>query len=493
MDLLVISFNDFFSSKVLLVIAVAAFLASYLLYHTAKSPPNLPPGSFGLPLLGENIDFVSSVRAGTPLRFLASRVAKNGDVFKTSLLGHPTVVVCGPSANKFLFTSESNGRVLNYWPSSVLNIVGDHAPVCQYGAKHRRLRHLMLGCLSPQALQKFVGRVDEMTRQHFAEQWDGKEQVTVFPLLNHFMLNVACSFLVSVEEKALSARLLKNFSVVLAGMLGVPINFPGTRYHKAKAARTNLVKDLGQLIEQRTNEMRNGNHSVGKDMLSMLLSAEDENGDSLTPAEIHDLILFLLFAGHGTNTSALTFVVKFLAENPSCYNSVLAEQLEIATQKNPGDDLTWADLQKMKYTWRVIQETLRLSPPVQGGMKVANEDIVFNGYSIPKGWKILYSFYSTHHNAEFFPNPEKFDPSRFDQETHAAPAPYTFLPFGGGPHVCPGAEFTKMTLSVFVHRLVSRFKWAAVDPNEGVTFDPMACPRKGYPIHLFTFEQQQKI
>lgn len=98
-------------------------------------------------------------------------------------------------------------------------------------------------------------------------------------------------------------------------------------------------------------------------------------------------------------------------------------------------------------------------------------------------WMQLYwSANSTHKNPQYFPEPEKFDPSRFEG---SGPAPYTFVPFGGGPRMCPGKEYARLEILVFMHNLVKRFKWEKVLPDEKIIVDPMPIPAKDLPIKLF--------
>ena len=96
--------------------------------------------------------------------------------------------------------------------------------------------------------------------------------------------------------------------------------------------------------------------------------------------------------------------------------------------------------------------------------------------------QIYWSANSTHKNAEFFPEPMKFDPSRFEG---SGPAPYTFVPFGGGPRMCPGKEYARLEILVFMHHLVKRFKWEKMIPDEKIVVTPMPEPEKGLPIRLF--------
>ena len=93
----------------------------------------------------------------------------------------------------------------------------------------------------------------------------------------------------------------------------------------------------------------------------------------------------------------------------------------------------------------------------------------------------MWSVNSTHKNPKYFPDPEKFDPSRFEG---AGPAPFTFIPFGGGPRMCPGNEFGRMEVLMIIHRMVTQFSWALTYPDEAIVVDPMPIPVKGLPVLL---------
>ncbi|XP_042962683.1 beta-amyrin 28-monooxygenase-like [Carya illinoinensis] len=110
------------------------------------------------------------------------------------------------------------------------------------------------------------------------------------------------------------------------------------------------------------------------------------------------------------------------------------------------------------------------------------DSFTFNGFSIPKGWKLYWSANSTHKNPDYFPEPQKFDPSRFEGR---GPAPYVYVPFGGGPRMCPGKEYARFEILVFIHHLVKRFKWDKLIPDEKIVVDPMPIPAKGLPVRLF--------
>ncbi|CAN4080012.1 unnamed protein product [Withania somnifera] len=159
--------------------------------------------------------------------------------------------------------------------------------------------------------------------------------------------------------------------------------------------------------------------------------------------------------------------------------------MEIANSKTANDLLNWEDLRKMRYSWNVACEVLRLAPPVHGTFREAIEDIRYDGYMIPKGWKFHWIADDTHRNQDYFQNPDKFDPMRFQGN---GPAPYTFVPFGGGPRMCPGNEYFRMVALVFMHRVVTKFRWEKVIPDEKLTSAPTPRPAKELPVRLYPRE-----
>lgn len=136
----------------------------------------------------------------------------------------------------------------------------------------------------------------------------------------------------------------------------------------------------------------------------------------------------------------------------------------------------------MKYSWNVACEAMRIFPPLQGTYREALTDFTFDGFKIPRGWKLQSNVYSTHMNPEYFPEPEKFDPSRFEGN---GPVPFTFVPFGGGPRMCTGKEFARVAILVFMHNLVKRFRLEKVIPDEGMTANPIPKLVKGLPVRLY--------
>ncbi|KAG6431598.1 hypothetical protein SASPL_109677 [Salvia splendens] len=472
---------ELFYVSLLSAFVVAVSVSLHFLF-SKPAASGLPPGRTGWPVIGESLEFLSTGWKGHPEKFIFDRIARySSSVFRTHLLGERAAVFCGASGNKFLFSNE-NKLVRAWWPASVDKVFPSSSSSSSSQEEAIKMRRMLPGFFKPEALQRYVGIMDHIARRHFADGWEGRKEVVVFPLTKSYTFWLACRLFVSVEDPAHVDRLGGPFEKLASGLISVPVDLPGTPFNKAIKASNFIRNELLAIIKQRKVDLSDGLASPTQDILSHMLLTSDESGKFMHELDIADKILGLLIGGHDTASSACAFVVKYLAELPEIYEGVYKEQVEIANSKKEGETLNWDDIQKMKYSWNVACEVLRLAPPLQGAFREAMSDFMYNGFTIPKGWKIYWSANSTHINPECFPNPKKFDPSRYEG---AGPAPYTFVPFGGGPRMCPGKEYARLEILVFMHHLVRRFRWEKIIPDEKIVVNPMPIPAKGLPIRLY--------
>ncbi|CAH9106743.1 unnamed protein product [Cuscuta epithymum] len=467
---------------VLIVLASILILSTARFIHGKKKRSrNLPPGSFGWPVVGESLEFLRLSREGTPEKFVADRVRKyKSGVFKTSLMGEAVAVLSGPAGNKFLF-SNGNKLVATWWPASVQKLLG----VClttSAGEEGKKMKKLMSYFVSPAALQQlYIKDMDFVTQQHLQAHWHGEETLKVFHVVKLYTFELACHFFMSVEDPNQINKLSALFNIFLKGVISLPLDVPGTRFYRAIRA-TNLIREeLLAIVKKRRETMRQNGTSTANDLLSHLLLTPDDDGKFMSELHIVNNIIMLLFAGHDTSSVTIALLVKKLGELPHVYEKVLKEQREIASSKEVGEFLNWNDIQKMKYSWNVASEVMRLYPPVFGAFREALEDISYEGYDIPKGWKFYWNAPITHLNKSLFQDPMNFDPLRFEGD---GPPPYTYVPFGGGPRMCLGKEFARLEILVFLPNLIKRFRWSLLVPDEKVQYDPMPIPVEGLPICL---------
>ncbi|XP_031114790.1 beta-amyrin 28-monooxygenase-like [Ipomoea triloba] len=451
----------------------------YFITKANTSKPNVPPGSTGWPVVGENIDMVVS----GPEKYISDRMKKySSEVFKTSILGEKMAVFCGAGGNKFLFSNE-NTLLTTWWPQSVTKPL-----LCPTKAQNTILKISLLNrgftheILKPENLKRYVPTMDSMAKEHIAQEWAPSGEVKVYPLSKSYTFALACKLLLSIEGHKEVKKLSDPFILITSGMLSLPINFPGTAYNRAMKGGRMVRRQLMEVIKERKAESSLGKvEDEGRDLLARLLSATDEEGQHMNEEEICNSIIGLLVASYDTSSAAQTFVLKCLAEYPHIYDQVYKEQMEIAKSKGPNERLSWEDIQKMKYSWNVACETLRIYPPGQGAFREALTDFTYAGYTIPKGWKTFWSVYSTHKNPKYFPESEKFDPSRFEG---SGPAPYTYVPFGGGPRMCPGKEYARLTVLVLMHNVVTNFKMEKLIPDEKIVYTISPVPLNSLPVRL---------
>ncbi|XP_062192913.1 abscisic acid 8'-hydroxylase 3-like [Phragmites australis] len=431
----------------------------------------LPPGSLGLPYVGETLQLYSQ----NPNVFFASRQQSYGEIFKTNLLGCPCVMLASPEAARVVLVTQAHLFKPTYPPSKEL-MIGPQALFFHRGDYHLRLRRLVQGSLGPDALRALVPDVEAAVASTLAA-WDGHVDST-FHAMKRLTFDVG---VVTIFGRRLDGRfkdeLRRNYFVVEKGYNSFPNPLPGTRYHKAIQARKRLGAILGDIMEERRAQ-----GDLGGDLLGTLMQWHDGGGAALSDDQIADNVIGVLFAAQDTTASVLTWVLKYLHDHPKLLEAVKAEQMA-AYEENEGGrlPLTWAQTRGMAVTHRVILESLRMASIISFTFREAVADVEYKGFLIPKGWKVMPLFRNIHRNPEYFQDPQKFDPSRFK----VAPRPGTFLPFGSGVHACPGNELAKLEMLVLVHRLVTAYRWEVVGSSDEVAYSPFPVPKRGLQAKLW--------
>nr|GLL40460.1 wall-associated receptor kinase 3-like [Ipomoea trifida] len=360
----------------------------YFITKPNTSKPNVPPGSTGWPVFGENIDMMVS----GPEKYISDRMKKySSDVFKTSIVGEKVAVFCGAAGNKFLFTNE-NTLLTTWWPTSVTKpLLFPADDLKKIAITNRANLHEIL---KPENLKHYISTMDSMAKEYIAEKWAPFEEVKVYPLSKYYAFALACKLFLSIEGYDEVKKLLDPFLIVTSGMFSLPLNLPGTAYNRAMKGGSMVRHQLVEVIKKRKAEAMMSSSSgkveeEGQDVLGRLLSVTDEEGQHMNEVEIYNNIIGLILPSYHSSSAAITFVLKYLAELPHIYDQVYKEQIEIAKSKGPNERLCWEDIQKMKYSWNVACEALRLFPPGQGGFRETVKDFTYAGFTIPKGWKVF--------------------------------------------------------------------------------------------------------
>jgi cytochrome P450 len=255
---------------------------------------------------------------------------------------------------------------------------------------------------------------------------------------------------------------------------------PGRRRFTAALARLNTM--VWQLIE----EQRQSGRDRG-DLLSLLLASHDPaTGERMPAQRVRDEVMTLVFAGHETTALALTWTWYVLARHAEATDRLLREVAGVLAGRVP----TMADLPHLPYTRMVLEEALRLYPPVWMIARAARADNVIGGYPIPAQTTIFLSPYITHRHPAFWADQDLFDPDLFDPERFAphqtvSRPPCTYFPFAAGPRACLGAQLAMVEAQLILAQVIQVY---GVDVIAGQRITPQPAltlqPRNGVHVIL---------
>lgn len=426
----------------------------------------LPPGNFGLPIIGETLNFLRD------RKFAEKRYQKYGSIFKTKLFGSPTIVLTGAEANRFLFSQENKYFTVS-WPRSFEILLGENSIVLQTGNIHQQRRNLMAQAFQPRSLANYLPTIINISNEYL-EKWVNMKTFTWYPELRNYTFDIAGKIFVGKDQNDIT-RLTEQFEIWVEGLFSIPINLPGTKFAKAWQARQKLLECLEQIIQE-----RQASNDLGNDALGILLQAEDEAGQRLPLAELKDQILVLLFGGHETLTSAIASFCLLTAQHPEVLEKARAEQ----KQFDPNIPITLEQLKEMTYLEQVLKEVLRLTPPVGGAFRRAIADSEYKGYRIPKGWSVQYQIRQAHKDDSVYVLPAEFDPDRFSPARQEDKSQvFSFIPFGGGLRECLGKEFARLEMKVLAAMLLRKYEWQLLpDQDLSLTTIPTPKPKDGLKV-----------
>lgn len=225
---------------------------------------------------------------------------------------------------------------------------------------------------------------------------------------------------------------------------------------------------LQMIIQQRLQNCDTG------DFLSMLLLTQDEDtGERMSDRQVRDQVLTLLLAGHETTAKALSWTLYLLSQHPAVEQHVMDELDQVLAKRVP----TIHDLPRLPYTWMVIEESLRLYPPIWVVSRLCVADDEIGGFHIPGQSLVTLSPYAMHRHAAFWTNPDRFDPTRFAPGPASERHPFAYFPFGGGPRLCLGKHFASMETQLVLATLLQQYRLRLlpdhiVEPEALVTLRP---------------------
>jgi len=401
------------TSQMLGVAATAAII--YLLRKLREVRDKTPPGSFGLPLLGETLGFVTNVTT-----WVAKRKAKYGPIFKTHILFSPAVYVDGEHA-KILFKDNAVG-----WPAPWEELLGPGALTVANGAHHKFLRSVSATAFSQSALASYLPEIQDLTMKHLSSWAHSSEGVRdIEPEIQLYTFQIVVKLLLGVNTDGKDLKsVLTPFTTFVDAFTGlVPLNVWWTAHGKGMRARAELLKYFQGVIDKK----RANPSPDASDMLTNLMNAR-ENGQAMSDDELADQCLNMMFAGHDTTKVTIQSMLHYLQRHPDIEKEMMDEVSQIWDGSSPITMEMTAKIRKGK-CGRFLDEVLRLKPAVPATYRAVPEDIHYQGFVIPKGWKLVTSPICNHEHISS--NMADIDMSI----DHSKLREDQYNPFGGGAQV----------------------------------------------------------
>ncbi len=417
--------------------------------------PELPDGPSDPPWLQT---FLWLVR---PTRVLRRYHARYGETFTMRVQGVPPFVMFGgPEAVKDIFTGPPDELHAGEANVVLEPILGEHSVLLLDGPRHMRQRRLLLPPFHGQRMRTYGETIRDVTLASM-ERWPRNEPFPVHVQTQGITMEVILRTVFGLDEDdpdlgAFRARLTELLDGTANPLLLIPAAqidlgpwSPGGKLGARLDAVDRLV--FGQ-IRRRRREGTAGR----EDVLSMLIDARDEEGREMTELELRDELMTLLLAGHETTATSLAWTFYRLTKNPDALARAHAEVDAAFPEGAPIDpdrvkELAWIDA--------CAKETLRMNPVVPAVARRLQSPMTIGGWDLPAGVIAVPNIYLVHHNPRVWPDPLRFDPSRFIE---GKPTPYTFFPFGGGIRRCIGMAFALYEMQVVLATVLSRLTIRAV-------------------------------
>ncbi len=421
--------------------------------------------------------------ARDPLPLLLGAYEEYGPIFSMRLLHTKAIFMLGPEANHFVTVGHPENF---HWRESSF---GDLVPLLGDGLLtvdddyHDRARAIMLPAFHREQVEASTAAMTAEADAAIAALAPGTV-LDVYAWMRGLAMRIAMRALLGLDpdDAGKGALAAEKFEAAL-GFFGIDyalrlLRGPGSPWRRLLAAREVLDRIVYEEIDRRRAAPDEGR----RDILSLLVAARGERGERFTDTEIRDQVMTLMFAGHDTSTSTVTFALHELARHPDVLARLCEEQDRVLAGAPPTIDQLEGE---MPYLEMVVDEVLRLYPPAWIGPRRAVRDFEWGGFQVPAGAYVNYCSWASHRLPEVFPEPEAFVPERFTRERKAALPRGAYVPFGGGKRICIGKRFGLIEVKLVTTMLLQRLRADAL-PGRTMTVRqmPTLSPRGGLAMRL---------
>lgn len=416
----------------------------------------------------------------TPTKFLETCTKRDGDPFTVRVLGlnsPPVIFFSNPQTIKDIFAFPSEKFDFKKATHVFKPLMGEQSLILQEGRSHQRQRQLLMPPFHGDRMKAYGKIIFEIT-QKVTNQWTTNAAISINQFMPDITLQIILQVVFGINPGARYEELKQLLSTLLEDVT--------TPWYSSLFFFPPLQKDLGawspwghflrrrqqidNLIYAEISQRRQENDLSRTDILTMLMSARDENGEQLTDVELRDQLVSLLLLGYETTAAALEWAFYLIHSSQHVLKTLKDELDTLGNTSNP------EAIAQLPYLTAVCQETLRIYPiALICTPRMVKEPVQLAGYKFEFGTILVPCIYLAHRRSETYPQPAKFNPERFLNHKFS---PYEYLPFGGGSRGCIGTAFSMYEMKLVLATILSHFELKLADQRpvypvrRGITIVP---------------------
>ncbi|CDM97658.1 MAG: cytochrome P450 [Limnospira sp. PMC 1291.21] len=395
-----------------------------------------------------------------PLGYMENCHRKYGDVFaaKIGVAGRPVVFVSHPQAIQEILTRDTKEFTAPGSSNRILEpVVGDKSVILLDDKNHLRQRKLLMPPFHGERMFNYGKLICDLTTKIGDTLPIGKTFLAR-DYVQKISLAIILQAVFGVYEGPRYDR-LKKLTTELVAVTDSPIRasilfFPILQQDLGRWSPwgrfQGLRRDIDKLLLEEIEERRQNPDPNRTDILNLMMSARDENGEQMTYEELRDELLTLLFAGHETTATAMAWSLYWVHKLPTVRDRLLSE---LATLPPNPDPMT---IYRLPYLTAICQETLRIYPVAMVTFpRVTTQAVELMGYHIEPNIEVIGAIYLTHNDPTIYPDPKQFKPERFLDKKYS---PYQYLPFGGGARQCIGMALAQYELKLVLATVMLNYQ-----------------------------------
>jgi len=401
--------------------------------------------------------------------------AQHGPIVRHDIGLFRMVFLLGPDANRLVLLDKDRIFSARKPWNDIMGKIFPRGLLLRDGEEHKHHRKIMLEAFKRPALRGYGERMNPMIEQGIADWAERPQPFSAFLAFKELTLGIATSIFLGVPPDPETRKMQHAFEdMVAASMSRIRLRIPGLEFYRGLVGREFMIDYFGRLLPAKREV-------ASSDMLSRLCHAVSEDGERFDDSEVIDHMIFLMMAAHDTTTSTLTSMLYELAKHPEWQERLRDESRSLGQAW-----IGFEDLERLESLNWAMKETMRRYPPLPVIPRVAQADVEFGGYRIPKGTMVVVSPVFTHYMEEWWDEPSRFDPERFapgraEDQRHT----HNWVPFGGGPHLCLGMRFAQVQVRAVMHQLLQKYRWSVpADYTMPVQQAPISKPKDGLPITM---------